>query len=41
VLAAVPLTILASRRGVRADGVLPLLALLFLIRCVFDPVDNF
>ncbi|MBV8066042.1 MAG: DUF2029 domain-containing protein [Actinobacteria bacterium] len=41
VLAAVPVTILAARRGVRADGVLPLLALLFLIRCVFDPVDNF
>ena len=41
VLAAVPVTVLAARRGLRADGVLPLLALLFLIRCVFDPVDNF
>lgn len=41
VLAAVPATILAHRRGIRADGVLPLLALLFLVRCVLDPVDNF
>ena len=41
VLAAIPVTILASRRGIRAEGVLPLLALLFLVRCVFDPVDNF
>jgi hypothetical protein len=41
VLAAVPLTVLAYRRGLRAEDVLPLLALLFLVRCVLDPVDNY
>ena len=41
VLAAIPLTLLAYRRGVGADRVLPLLALLFLIRCVIDPSNNY
>jgi hypothetical protein len=41
VLAAFPLTVIAYRRGIRAEDALPLLALLFLIRCVFDPVDNY
>lgn len=41
VLAAVPLTVIAYRRGLRAEDALPLLALLFLVRCVFDPVDNY
>lgn len=41
VLAAVPLTFLAYRRGLRAQDTLPLLALLFLLRCVLDPVDNY
>jgi hypothetical protein len=41
VLAAFPLTVIAYRRGVRAEDALPLLALLFLVRCVFDPVDNY
>jgi hypothetical protein len=41
VLAAVPLTVLAHRRGLRAEDALPLLALLFLVRCVLDPVDNY
>jgi hypothetical protein len=41
VLAAFPLTVLAYRRGLRADDALPLLALLFLVRCVLDPVDNY
>ena len=42
VFAAIPLTALAYKR--RADvssSVLPLLALLFLIRCVLDPQDNY
>jgi hypothetical protein len=41
VLAAFPLTVIAYRRGLRAEDALPLLALLFLVRCVFDPVDNY
>ena len=41
ILAAIPLTLLAYRRSVGARGVLPLLALLFLIRCVLDPVNNY
>src|SRR5947209_10731263 len=41
VLAAFPLTVVAYRRGLRADHALPLLALLFLVRCVLDPVDNY
>jgi hypothetical protein len=41
VLAAFPLTAIAHRRGLRADDALPLLALLFLVRCVLDPVDNY
>ncbi len=41
VLAAFPLTVFAYRRGLRADDALPLLALLFLVRCVLDPVDNY
>src|SRR5205807_5716392 len=41
VLAAFPLTVLAYRRGLRAEDALPLLALLFLVRCVLDPVDNY
>jgi uncharacterized membrane protein len=41
VLAAFSLTVIAYRRGIRAEDALPLLVLLFLIRCVFDPVDNY
>jgi hypothetical protein len=41
VLSAIPLTLLAYRRGAGAGGALPLLALLFLIRCVFDPQTQY
>ena len=41
VAAMVPLTLLAARRGQRREGsTFALLALLFLIRCVLDPIDN-
>jgi hypothetical protein len=40
VLSAIPLTLLAYRRGNGARSALPLLALLFLIRCVFDTQTN-
>jgi len=41
VLSAIPLTVLAYRHRIGADGALLLLALLFFIRCVFDPVNNY
>jgi hypothetical protein len=40
VLSAIPLTLLAYRRGLGARGALPLLALLFLLRCVLDTQTN-
>ena len=39
-LSAIPLTLLAYRRRIGVGGAFPLLALLFLIRCVFDPQTN-
>jgi hypothetical protein len=41
VLSAIPLTLLAYQRGRGAERALPLLALLFLIRCVFDPQTQY
>ena len=39
-LGAVPLSLLFLRRGGAREDALGLLALLFLLRCVLDPVDN-
>jgi hypothetical protein len=41
VLSAIPLTLFAYLRRGGARSALPLLALLFLIRCVFDPQTNY
>ena len=41
VLSAIPLTLLAYWRGCGADRALPLMALLFIIRCVFDPQTQY
>jgi hypothetical protein len=40
VLAALPFALVLWRRRLRATQALALLALLFLVRCVFDPVDQ-
>ncbi|HST18776.1 MAG TPA: glycosyltransferase 87 family protein [Gaiellaceae bacterium] len=40
VLAALPFALLLWRRRLQASQALALLALLFLVRCVFDPVDQ-
>src|SRR5205823_2840520 len=41
VISAVPLTAFAWRRGGGSRAALPLLALLFLVRCVFDPQTQY